>query len=175
MCQIKCNVFLCKMQFIQAMKEKGQAVKKYSIKEVDSLIESIKERDPSLTEEAIAVALKRTPGYISQLRSREKATGKPQVSSKFVENLKLHIATLHNANGNNWEANLMAIANSLARLENGQHYIRAEVRGYGQYQIQKEVAWDQEKFLQAMAKVGMIVGANLQAGDLQDNGAAKGS
>jgi hypothetical protein len=152
-----------------------KAVKKYSIKEVDSLIESIKEGNPGLTEEAIAVALKRTPGYISQLRSREKATGQPQVSPKFVENLKLHIATLQNSTPAGIEANLMAIARSLANLENGQHYIRAEVRGYGQYQIQQEVGWDQKKFLEAMAKVGMIVGANLQAGDLQGSAGTSGS
>jgi hypothetical protein len=157
------------------VKQKGGAVKKYSIKEVDSLIESIKGVEPGLTEEAIAVALNRTPGYISQLRSREKATGQPQVSPKFVENLKLHIATLQNSTPKGIEANLMAIARSLTNLENGQHYIRAEVRGYGQYQIQQEVKWDQEKFLQAMAKVGMIVGANLQAGDLRDNGSEMGS
>lgn len=136
---------------------------------MDSLIESITEVDPSLTEEAIAVALKRTPGYISQLRSREKATGLPQVSPKFVDSLKLHIATLQNTSPKGIEANLAAIARSLANLENGQHYIRAEVRGYGQYQIQQEVGWDQKRFLMAMEKVGMIVGANLKAGDLLDN------
>lgn len=152
-----------------------KGVKKYSIKEVDSLIESIKVSDPNLTEEAISVAMKHTPGYISQLRSRENRTKQPQVSPKFMERLKLHIATLQNPTPKGIEANLMAIANSLARLENGQHYIRAEVRGYGQYQIQQQVEWNQEKFLQAMAKVGMIVGANLQAGDLQGNGSGKGS
>lgn len=152
----------------------AKGVKKYSIKEVDSLIESIKDIDPSLTEEAISSALQRTPGYISQLRSREKLTKQPQVSPKFMERLKLHITTLQNTTPKGIEANLMAIANSLARLENGQHYIRAEVRGYGQYQIQQQVKWDQEKFLAAMAKVGMIVGANLTAGDLQDN-ASNGS
>jgi hypothetical protein len=153
----------------------AKGVKKYSIKEVDSLIESIKETNPSLTEEAISVAMKRTPGYISQLRSRENRTKQPQVSSKFMDRLRLHIATLQNSTPKGIEANLMAIANSLARLENGQHYIRAEVRGYGQYQIQQEVGWDQKKFLAAMAKVGMIVGANLQAGDLRGSSAANGT
>ena len=157
------------------MKRSGGSVKKYSIKAVDSLIESIKGANPDLTEEAISLAMNRTAGYISQLRSREKATGQPQVSNKFIESLKLHIATLQNSTPKGIEANLMAIANSLARLENGQHYIRAEVRGYGQYQIQQQVAWDQKKFLAAMAKVGMIVGANLQAGDLQGNDSERGS
>lgn len=151
-----------------------KGVKKYSIKEVDSLIESIKTANPSLTEEAISVAMKHTPGYISQLRSREKATGQPQVSPKFVDKLKLHIATLQNSTPRGIEANLAAIANSLARLENGQHYIRAEIRGYGQYQIQQEVGWDQKKFLEAMAKVGMILGANLQVGGLGGNNSANG-
>lgn len=144
----------------------AKGVKKYSIKDVDSLIESIKQDNPALTEEAISTALNRTPGYISQLRSRENKTKQPQVSPKFMERLKLHIATLQNSTPKGIEANLMAIARSLANLENGQHYIRAEVRGYGQYQIQQQVEWDQKKFLAAMAKVGMIVGANLKAGDL---------
>lgn len=137
------------------------------------MIESIKKANPSLTEEAISTALNRTPGYISQLRSRENKTKQPQVSPKFMERLKLHIATLQNSTPKGIEANLAAIASSLERLENGQHYIRAEIRGYGQYQIQEEVGWDQKKFLSAMAKVGMIVGANLQAGDLGGNNGVK--
>lgn len=148
--------------------------RKYSIKEVDSLIESIKERMPELTEEAICAKLGRNEGYISQLRSREKATQEPQVSPKFMALLKQYNATLQNAN-NGASINLAAIAQALARLENGQHYIRAELRGYGQYQIQQQVGWDQQKFVAAMERVGMIIGANLQAGDLRDKDGAAGT
>jgi hypothetical protein len=62
---------------------------------------------------------------------------------------------------------LKAISTALQRIENGQVYIRAEIRGYGQFQIMEKVQWDQVKFLKAMEKVGMLVGANLQADDLQ--------
>jgi len=66
-------------------------------------------------------------------------------------------------------ASLEAITRALWNLENGQAYIRAEIRGYGQYQILKELKWDQEKFLAAMAEVGKLIGANLKGGDLQNN------
>src|SRR5689334_14253678 len=99
-----------------------------------------------MTEEAICIELQRNEGYISQLRSREKAEGKPQVSPKFMQALAEYNARLQNANN----INLEAIAQTLARLENGQTMIRAELRGYGQYQIQSSVGWDQAKFLEAM-------------------------
>jgi hypothetical protein len=62
---------------------------------------------------------------------------------------------------------LKAISMALQRIENGQAYIRAEVRGYGQYQIMEKAQWDQKKFLKAMEKVGTLIGANLQGDDLQ--------
>lgn len=65
------------------------------------------------------------------------------------------------------DPSLKAISKALQRLENGQAYIRAEIRGYGQYQIMETVQWDQKKFLKAMEKVGKLVGANLEADDLQ--------
>lgn len=60
-------------------------------------------------------------------------------------------------------ASLRAISEALLNLENGQTVLRAEVRGFGQYQIMKEINWDQEKFLKAMAEVGKLIGANLKA------------
>ncbi len=140
-------------------------IKKYSIKDVDSLMESIKRHLPQITEEQVCKALHRNEGYISQLRSRENKEGKPQVSPKFIQTLTQYNARLQNAN----DFNLTAIAQALVRIENGQHYIRAELQGYGQYQIQQAVGWNQEKFLAAMAKVGKIIGANLEAGDIQDS------
>lgn len=64
---------------------------------------------------------------------------------------------------------LKAISMALQRIENGQAYIRAEVRGFGQYQIMEKVQWDQKKFLKVMEKVGTLIGANLQADGLQGN------
>lgn len=67
----------------------------------------------------------------------------------------------------NIAASLTAITRALWNLENGQAYIRAEIRGYGQYHILKELEWDQERFLTAMAEVGKLIGANLKADDLR--------
>lgn len=58
-------------------------------------------------------------------------------------------------------ANLKTISRSLIDIQNGQAYIRAEIRGFGQYQIMEDVKWDQKKYEEAMAKVGRLVGANL--------------
>lgn len=136
------------------------------MKEVDSLIESIKQAKPDLTEEALCIELQRNEGYISQLRSREKAEGKPQVSPKFMQALTQYNARLQKAS----DPNLAAIAQTLVTLQNGQALIQAELRGYAQYQIQEQVKWDQKKFLAAMAKVSMIVGANLKVeGDQRDS------
>lgn len=78
----------------------AQPVKKYSIKEVDVLITSINSLSGE-TEEAICKALGYNEGYISQLRSREKAEEEPQVSPKFYKTLsEYHKRTLQNANGN---------------------------------------------------------------------------
>jgi transcriptional regulator with XRE-family HTH domain len=141
-----------------------------SKKQVSELIKTLKKKTGK-TQEELSVGAGYKPKSLTQLLSKAE-----NLDTVYDQLTRVYGKWLSGSTpAGDLEANLMAIANSLARLENGQHYIRAEVRGYGQYQIQKEVAWDQEKFLQAMAKVGMIVGANLQAGDLQDNGAAKGS
>jgi len=146
----------------------GKKAVKYSISEVESLIKSIRDIHPNITEEAICKAINYAPGYISQLRSRENEDGQPRVSQKFLDRLRLYIATLQNANQpKGIESNLKAIAKSLALLHNDQTLLRAEVRAYGQYQIQQEVGWDQKKFLSAMAKVGMLIGANLEGDDLK--------
>jgi hypothetical protein len=101
-----------------------------------------------------------------------------EVTDSFVGKIRKHYPAYFKQEptptGTNIEANLKAIAQALDRLENGQYYIRAEVRGYGQYQIQHQVAWDQQKFLAAMERVGMIIGANLQAGELRGKSAVEG-
>lgn len=64
------------------MQKEGKKVRKYLTKEIEPLIKLIDER-AGLTEEAICEGLGYNRGYISQLRSREKAGEGPQVSQKF--------------------------------------------------------------------------------------------
>lgn len=73
-------------------------VKKYSIRELDSLIESIKSMYPTITEREICKLIGRAEDYISQLRSRENRVHKPQVSPKLMQLIKDRIETLQNAN-----------------------------------------------------------------------------
>lgn len=70
------------------MKSNSDKSEKYSIVEVEPLIKSILKVYPDLTEEGICLALGYNGGYISQLRSREKTTGEPQVSQKFYNQLQ---------------------------------------------------------------------------------------
>lgn len=140
--------------------------------ELKNIIEAITDGE-GMELAAIARKAKVNRSHLSTLVNAAEA--KP-VTDSFVGKIKKQFPSYFGnkqeptpTDSNSIEANLAAIAKSLANLENGQHYIRAEIRGYGQYQIQREVSWDQAKFLKAMEKVGMIVGANLKAGDLQDN------
>lgn len=54
-------------------------------------------------------------------------------------------------------------------VNNNAAAIRAEIRGYGKYNILKGVNWDDAEFAKAMAVVDKIYGAELKADDLQDN------
>ena len=65
-----------------------EKAEKVSIQEVEPLIKSILLNNDDLTEEGVCKALGYNEGYISQLRSRENKTGKPQVSQKFLNQLK---------------------------------------------------------------------------------------
>jgi hypothetical protein len=78
------------------VKSEQEKIEKYSIKDIEPLIDSIIKTYPKLTEAAICLTLNYNEDYISQLRSREKSTGQPQVSVKFYSNLKNF--SLHNAN-----------------------------------------------------------------------------
>ena len=148
------------------MQKKATKVKKYSIKEAEELSSSIRALSRQ-TEEELCKSLNYNEGYISQLRSRELATGQPQVSEKFLQQLKHRLAGLQNARSP--DVNLEMILRALTRLENGQAYIRAEVRGWGQYGILKSNGWNQEDFLQEWVKVGKLIGANIQVDAGQGN------
>jgi transcriptional regulator with XRE-family HTH domain len=139
-----------------------------SKKQLTDLIKTLKKKTGK-TQEEISVAAGYKPKSLTQLMS--KGDVEPVYSQLVrVFGKELNISTQNDS----IEANLKEIARSLENLENGQMMIRAEVRGFGQYQIQEQVGWDQKKFLDAMAKVGMIVGANLEAGDLGGSSAANG-
>lgn len=69
------------------------------MRDVEPLIESIL-KVRNITEEGLCKALEYNEGYISQIRSREKTTGEPQVSTKFYNQLKsLQNASIGTENG----------------------------------------------------------------------------
>lgn len=177
---------------MQTFKKKGKNrkdVEKYLMKDVDPLINSILEADKRLTEEKICLELKYNEGYISQLRSREKTSGKPQVSLKFLNQLKtLHNATIdtsgrkENIEGSTISEIIAIIKQQNAFLQdlvksnlaglsrdvnNNAMAIQAEIRGYGKYQILKQSNWDDQEFAKAMAVVDRIYGEELKVDDGQ--------
>lgn len=104
------------------------------------------------------------PKTLGQLKSKGEGLEEVYSQLKRVYAEWLNNSTISKAREP--EPNLVEISKALRRIENGQYYIRAEIRGYGQYSIMQEVKWDQELFLKAMDKVGKLVGANLSADDL---------
>jgi hypothetical protein len=135
-----------------------------SKEQLRELIDYLKERTGKSQQE-----LSKEAGYeektLTQLLS-----GRAKVDKAYNQLRRVYSPWLKNStynNDNDIELSLKAISTALQRLENGQAYIRAEIRGYGQYQIMEKAQWDQQKFLKAMEKVGTLIGANLQADDLQ--------
>lgn len=182
---LKQTIF-CKMQSFKKKVNNRKDVEKYLMKDVDPLIESILKADKRLTEEKICLELKYNEGYISQLRSREKTSGKPQVSLKFLNQLKaLHNATPGKQDGASEGTLTEALAiikqqnaflqrlveSNLAGLSrdvnNNAMAIQAEIRGYGKYQILKQTNWDDQEFAKAMAVVDRIYGEELRVDDGQ--------
>lgn len=54
-------------------------------------------------------------------------------------------------------------------VNNNAAAIRAEIRGFGKYQLMKQSNWDDQEFLKAMAVVDKIYGEELKADDAQGN------
>lgn len=133
-----------------------------SKKDVIALIKTIKEKTGK-TQAAISEGAGWEPKTLTQLISKN--SGMDAVYNQ------LHLAYKDELNNSTPDItpSLMAISKALQRIENGQAYIRAEIRGYGQYQIMEKLEWDQKKFLKAMERVGKLVGANLEADDGLDN------
>jgi hypothetical protein len=136
-----------------------------SKKDVIALIKTIKEKTGK-TQAKISLGAGWEEKTLTQLLSKN--SGMEAVYSQLSLAYK---DVLNNSTTSPIDVNpsLKAISMALQRIENGQAYIRAEVRGYGQYQIMEKLQWDQKKFLNAMEKVGKLIGANLQADDLQGN------
>lgn len=79
------------------MQPSTQKAEKYSIKDVETLLLSIGVSTPE-QEQALCKSLDYNEGYISQLRSREKDTGVPQVSPKFFKQVAGYVGSrLQNA------------------------------------------------------------------------------
>jgi len=78
----------CKMQTLIKVKEKPENVEKYSISDIEPLINAIIKKNAGATEQWICTTLKYNEGYISQMRSREKKHNEPQVPVKFYNQLK---------------------------------------------------------------------------------------
>jgi hypothetical protein len=184
----KTQTIFCKMQSFKKKKGNRKIVEKYLMKDIDPLIYSILDANKRLTEEGICQELKYNEGYISQLRSREKATGEPQVSLKFLNQLKtlqkaispqkaiaetasisevLEIIKQQNAFLQKLiDSNLAGLSRD---VNNNAAAIQAEIRGYGKYQILKQSNWDDQEFAKAMAVVDRIYGEELKVDDGQGN------
>jgi transcriptional regulator with XRE-family HTH domain len=133
-----------------------------SKKDMRSLIKTIKEKTGK-TQEQISIGAGYKQKTLTQLLSKNESLETAYNHLKLIYQRELNNST----QDNDINISLIEISKALARIENGQVYIRAEVRGYGQFQIMEKVQWDQKKFLQAMDKVGKLVGANISADDLQ--------
>jgi transcriptional regulator with XRE-family HTH domain len=134
-----------------------------SKKDLQGLIKTIKKKTGK-TQEQISIGAGYKQKTLTQLLSKNEDLEPAFNQLKLAYSDVLNNSTFANSDIG---TSLKAISTALQRIENGQVYIRAEIRGYGQFQIMEKVQWDQVKFLKAMEKVGMLVGANLQADDLQ--------
>ncbi len=72
---------------------------------------------------------------------------------------------------NEWLRKLVDInlAGLSTDVNNNTAVIRAEIRGFGKYQLLKQSNWDDQEFLKAMAVVDKIYGEELKADDGQGN------
>lgn len=179
------------------MESKATSVRNYSMKDIDPLIESIIEATGK-TEEWISTTLERNEGYISQLRSREKKEGRPQVSRKFYSLLAdLHRKTLQNATSGNKENvlnqplplgdvtvtlkdyidllkytndRLFATLNStLGQIHNDQQVALAYQKAWVEYEAEKESAGDESKKKKLMYKMGKLVDGKLKGKPSEGN------
>jgi transcriptional regulator with XRE-family HTH domain len=138
-----------------------------SKKNLQDLIKDIKKKTGK-TQQEISSGAGYAEKTLTQLLSKGEDLETVYNQLRIVYSKELNNSTYEN---NDIAASLRVISKALQKIENGQAYIRAEIRGYGQYQIMESntVQWDQKKFLKAMEKVGKLVGANLEADDLQGN------
>lgn len=87
---------------------------------------------------------------------------KPQVKQSG-KNKGLDIEALFKELHSKLDSNLIVLLNELTDIYNQQVETRAEVRGYGQRQINHEVNWDMKEFLSVMAEVGRLTENNLKS------------
>lgn len=152
--------------------------------ELGEIIDEIKFRN-KLTIEDIAFRIGYSRAHLTKIKNKGgskkaiEALAKefPEITQSVIN--RLSSGSAQNVSSADQYSNLKEIALRLSNLEfgqslirtdiaNSQAMIRAEVRGYGQYQIRTQVHFDEQAFLKAMAEVGRIIGANLQVGELRD-------
>lgn len=140
------------------------------------IIEEIKENE-GLDLTAIAAKTRLNRSYLSKfINSVEEKEVTSQLLNKFKKQYPSYFGTKQQQTTQpvGPDPNLDEVMKSLSRLENGQAFLKAEVRGWGQYGILKSSGWNQEVFLQEWVKVGKLIGANIQVDVGQGNeGAGK--
>lgn len=90
----------------------------------------------------------------------EEQRGEPGTMAEALEIIKQQNAFLQRL----IESNLAALSRD---VNNNSAAIRAEIRGYGKYQILKQSNWDDQEFAKAMAVVYKIYGEELKVDDGQ--------
>lgn len=131
-----------------------------SKKQLKELIDLLKKKTGK-TQAQLSIEAGYKPKTLSQLMS--KGTSQVNLDEPYNQLRIVYKDWLNNST--NEVVNLDPVLKSLRDLENGQVAIRAEIRAYGQYQILKQVEWDDVQFSRAMAVVDKIYGANLKVDD----------
>lgn len=159
--------------------------------QLKSIIEEI-EVNEDLTFQDIAAKVKLDRSNLSTLLNKEEV--KP-VTPKMVNKIKKHFPAYFESDNkkqqnhqittsdplliainiikeqNEWlrklvDVNLVGLSTD---VNNNAVAIRAEIRGYGKYQLMKQTNWDDKEFAKAMAVVDRIYGEELKVDDTRDN------
>lgn len=98
-----------------------------------------------------------------QIVRDNEASPKVKKKNKTVTNRVTDTNDLFKELHSKLDSNLIVLLNELTDIYNQQVETRAEVRGYGQRQINHEVNWDTKQFLSVMAEVGRLTEQNLKS------------
>lgn len=95
-------------------------------------------------------------------KNRTENQGNPETIAEALSIIKQQNAFLQRL----LESNLAELSRD---VNNNSAAIRAEIRGYGKYQLLKQSDWDDQEFAKAMAVVDKIYGEELKVDDGQGN------